>query len=503
MKKRALVSVSDKTNIVEFCSELIKYDYEIIATGNTKKLLDNNGLKTISVEDVTGFPEILDGRVKTLHPKIHGALLALRNKESHQLALKDNSITPIDMVVVNLYPFSETVKNPDCSLEEAIENIDIGGPSMLRSAAKNYQDVCVVSDILDYDTIINELKNSNSISIDTKKQLALKVFKTTAAYDNSIYNYLNDSKSLEFEYKEVETLRYGENPHQSAKFFKEENDFAYSLANAKQLHGKQLSYNNIIDASACLEMLKEFKDEIAVVGVKHTNPTSIATATTTTSAYQKMFEADPISIFGGIIAFNAEVQAKEAEMMSKVFLEIIMAPSFSKEALEILSRKKNIRLLEIKLNGIEAKNKFVSLNGGLLMQEIDTTNASDFKVVTNKKPSDQELEDFKFGEKVCKHVKSNAIILVKDSCVIGVGAGQMNRIGAAKIALEQAKDKAKGAVMISDAFFPFDDTVSLASNYGVSAVLQPGGSIKDQDSIDMCNEKGMSMVFTGLRHFKH
>ena len=510
--KRALLSVSDKTGIVEFATGLVSNGYEIIATGNTKRIIDEAGIKTISVEDVTGFPEMLDGRVKTLHPLIHGALLGVRDNEEHVRQMKEHEIVNIDLVCVNLYPFKETILKPDCSFELAIENIDIGGPSMLRSAAKNFKFVTVVTDVNDYDMILDEISKNGDTTLETRSALAAKVFRLTAAYDTLIQDYLTknitddyqEKISLSYDLKQV--LRYGENPHQSAAFYTEYKEYAYSLASAEQLHGKELSYNNIQDANATLQMLREFKGTPCVVAVKHMNPSGVGIGENLMEAWIKAYNSDSVSIFGGLIATNQTVTADVAELMSKIFLEVIMAPGYTDEAYEMLSKKKNIRLLTIKTEGLDPKQKIVSVTGGILVQDEDMKNAAveDLKFVTEVKPENQGLiDDMLFGEKVCKHVKSNAIILVKDGATVGIGAGQMNRVGAAKIALEQAGEKAKGSVLISDAFFPFDDTVTVAGEYGVHAILQPGGSIRDEDSIKKCNEMKIAMAFTGLRHFKH
>lgn len=512
MKKRALVSVSDKTGLLDFVKGLVDCGYEIISTGGTYRALKEGGVGCLGIEEVTHFPEILDGRVKTLHPMVHGGLLAVRDLESHQKQLKDNAIETIDLVCVNLYPFKQTISKEGFTHAEAIENIDIGGPSMLRSAAKNHRYVTVVCDVKDYDTVLSEIKENGDTTLETRQKLAAKVYRTTAAYDAMIAQYMTDyvqeenPESLTMTFDLKQTLRYGENPHQKAGFYAEMFTTPYSLCSATQLHGKELSYNNIQDANATLEMLRDFEGKSAVVAVKHMNPCGIGTADNLYQAWRKAYEADMTSIFGGIVAFNEEVDEKIADELSQMFLEIILAPSFSEKAFEILSRKKNIRLMTFKKEAQkEAACKFVSVSGGILVQDTDTTitTKEDCNVVTDKAPNESEMEDLLFGFKVVKHVKSNAIVIVKDGQTLGVGAGQMNRVGAAKIALEQAKDKAKGAVLASDAFFPMDDTVKLAASYGITSIIQPGGSIKDQDSINACNENNISMVFTGVRHFKH
>ena len=509
--KRALVSVSDKTNLVPFVSSLVELGYEIISTGGTKKALEAAGIKTIGISEVTDFPEIMDGRVKTLHPKVHGALLCVRDNPDHVRQIEELGIQYIDLVCVNLYPFKETVQKPGVSHEEIIENIDIGGPSMLRSASKNYKFIPVLCDPSDYDAVVKELRENGETSLTTREYLAAKVFRHTASYDTMIASYLTERTGEKYPEKftitfdKVQELRYGENPHQSAAFYKGMNP-QYSLANAKQLHGKELSYNNIQDGTAAIEILKDFEGQPAVVGLKHMNPCGVGIGKTIEEAWDKAYEADPVSIFGGIVAFNEPIHASVAEKLSKIFLEIIIAPAFDEDAFEILSKKKNIRLMQLDTSlEVNAKYKVTNVNDGLLVQDIDDhkITAEDLRCVTNRKPTEEELEQLLFAWKVVKHVKSNAIVLVKDNMTIGVGAGQMNRVGAAKIAIEQAGEKAKGSIMSSDAFFPMPDTVEEAVKAGVTAIIQPGGSIKDQLSIDVCNEHGIAMVYTGVRHFKH
>ena len=509
--KRALVSVSDKTSLVPFVSTLVELGYEIISTGGTKKALEAAGIKTIGISEVTDFPEIMDGRVKTLHPKVHGALLCVRDNPDHVRQIEELGIQYIDLVCVNLYPFKETVQKPGVSHEEIIENIDIGGPSMLRSASKNYKFIPVLCDPSDYDAVVKELRENGETSLTTREYLAAKVFRHTASYDTMIASYLTERTGEKYPEKftitfdKVQELRYGENPHQSAAFYKGMNP-QYSLANAKQLHGKELSYNNIQDGNAAIEILKDFEGQPAVVGLKHMNPCGVGIGKTIEEAWDKAYEADPVSIFGGIVAFNEPIHASVAEKLSKIFLEIIIAPAFDEDAFEILSKKKNIRLMQLDTSlEVNAKYKVTNVNDGLLVQDIDDhkITAEDLRCVTNRKPTEEELEQLLFAWKVVKHVKSNAIVLVKDNMTIGVGAGQMNRVGAAKIAIEQAGEKAKGSIMSSDAFFPMPDTVEEAVKAGVTAIIQPGGSIKDQLSIDVCNEHGIAMVYTGVRHFKH
>ena len=508
---RALISVSDKTGVVEFAQQLRSLGWEIIATGGTMKLLSDSGVEVINISDVTGFPEICDGRVKTLHPKVHGGLLARRDDESHLQALKDNQIEFIDMVCVNLYPFRQTIAKPDVTMEDAIENIDIGGPSMLRSAAKNYKDVTVVCDPADYAQIIEEIKASGNTTLQTRLQLSAKAYTHTAEYDSMIATYmrkaagLNEKLFLEFDL--VQSLRYGENPHQQAKFYRNAETGSYSLANAKQLNGKELSYNNIQDANAALCIAREF-DEPFCVGLKHMNPCGAAIGTDVVDAWTKAYEADKVSIFGGIVAVNREVTREAAELMKPIFLEIIMAPSFSEGALEVLCTKKNLRLLQVDMSKDDSVvNQYVSVNGGLLVQDLDkkTIEVTADMCVTETKPTAEQVVDLNFGWRIVKHVKSNAIVVVKDGKTVGVGAGQMNRVGSAEIALKQAQAAGytEGLILASDGFFPFDDTVTLAAQYGVTAIVQPGGSVRDEDSIKKANECGITMVCTGMRHFKH
>ena len=438
-------------------------------------------------------------------------MLCVRDNPDHVRQIEELGIQYIDLVCVNLYPFKETVQKPGVSHEEIIENIDIGGPSMLRSASKNYKFIPVLCDPSDYDAVVKELRENGETSLTTREYLAAKVFRHTASYDTMIASYLTERTGEKYPEKftitfdKVQELRYGENPHQSAAFYKGMNP-QYSLANAKQLHGKELSYNNIQDGNAAIEILKDFEGQPAVVGLKHMNPCGVGIGKTIEEAWDKAYEADPVSIFGGIVAFNEPIHASVAEKLSKIFLEIIIAPAFDEDAFEILSKKKNIRLMQLDTSlEVNAKYKVTNVNDGLLVQDIDDhkITAEDLRCVTNRKPTEEELEQLLFAWKVVKHVKSNAIVLVKDNMTIGVGAGQMNRVGAAKIAIEQAGEKAKGSIMSSDAFFPMPDTVEEAVKAGVTAIIQPGGSIKDQLSIDVCNEHGIAMVYTGVRHFKH
>lgn len=515
---RALFSVSDKTGVVEFASGLESLGWEIIATGGTMKLLQEAGLKVINISEITGFPEICDGRVKTLHPKVHGALLGRRDLESHRRQLKENGIEYIDMVCVNLYPFRQTISKPDVTMEDAIENIDIGGPSMLRSAAKNWRDVTVVCHPEDYQTVLDEIRSTGNTLPETRLKLSAKAYTHTAEYDMMIATYmrkqagLNEKLFLEYDLKQ--SLRYGENPHQQAKFYASIEKVPYSLATAEQLNGKELSYNNIQDANAALNIVREF-DCPFCVGLKHMNPCGAAIGKDVTEAWKKAFEADKVSIFGGIVATNREIDLATAQLMKPVFLEIIMAPSFSDEALELLRTKKNLRLLKVDMTkDTTPRMQYVSVNGGMLAQNQDLgiKEVTADMCVTKTKPDGADMSDLNFAWKIVKHIKSNAIVVVKDGMTLGVGAGQMNRIGSAKIALEEAEANLKergvdvrtvGLVMGSDAFFPFDDCVTLAHEYGVKAIAQPGGSIRDNDSIVKADEYGISMMFTGERHFKH
>lgn len=512
--KRALVSVSDKTGIVDFCRELSQLGVEIISTGGTKSLLSKEGVPVIGISDVTGFPEILDGRVKTLHPTVHSGLLAIRDSAEHQAQMKELGLDYIDLVVVNLYPFQETIAKPGVAYEEAIENIDIGGPTMLRSAAKNHAFVSVVVDANDYSQVLDEIRDGGDTTLETRKQLAAKVFRHTAAYDALISDYLSNKlgdplpERLTVTYEKIQDLRYGENPHQKAAFYRKPLAAGDSLTNAEQLHGKELSYNNINDANAALQIVKEFA-EPAVVAVKHMNPCGVGIGESIYEAYRKAYDADPVSIFGGIVAANRIIDEDTANLLKDIFLEIVLAPGFTDEALALLTQKKNIRLL--KISGLELaadrKSQYVvtSIDGGMIVQESDihSLTEADLQVVTDRKPTEEELKQLLFGWKVVKHVKSNAIVLAKDDMTIGVGAGQMNRVGSARIAIEQAGEKATGSVLASDAFFPMGDTLEEAAKAGITAVIQPGGSIRDEESIKVANEYGIAMVFTGVRHFKH
>ena len=512
MAKRAFLSVFDKTGIVDFARALTELGFEILSTGGTQRELEKNNIAVTNVSEITGFPECLDGRVKTLHPKIHAGILAMRSNPEHMEQLAKLGVDTIDVVAVNLYPFKATISKPDVTLPLAIENIDIGGPTMLRAAAKNWQDVAVVVDSADYDKVIAELRQGE-VSRETKFYLCGKVFETTAAYDALIAQYLREQRGeeqfpekLTLTYEKVQEMRYGENPHQAAAFYKDPIEPDGCLAAAEQLNGKELSYNNINDANGALDTLREF-DGVTVVAVKHANPCGVGCADTVFDAYQKAYDADPISIFGGIVATNAEIDGKTAEQMAKIFLEIIIAPSYTKEALEILCAKKNLRVL--KLPTINAPVKKGTLDakkvlGGILVQDMDTMLFDGaWKCVTKKQPTEQQLKDMEFGFKVVKHTKSNAIVIVKDGKTLGIGPGQTNRIWSANMAIERGGEEVRGAVLASDAFFPFDDCVTAAAEAGISAIIQPGGSIRDEDSIKKCDKLGIAMVFCGVRHFKH
>ncbi|WP_432361081.1 bifunctional phosphoribosylaminoimidazolecarboxamide formyltransferase/IMP cyclohydrolase [Sporosarcina sp. UB5] len=511
MKKRALLSVSDKSGILEFAKNLEALDYEILSTGGTMKHLKENGVAVTAVDEVTGFPEIMEGRVKTLNPMIHGGLLAKQDDATHQAQMTEHGIQPIHIVCVNLYPFKETISKPDVSVEDAIENIDIGGPAMLRASAKNHAYVTVIVDAADYGQVLEELQTEGQTTLATRRRLAAKVFRHTAAYDALISGYLTDlageefPEQVTFTYELKQPLRYGENPHQKAAFYSRPLGSDFSIANTEQLHGKELSYNNIQDANAAIQIVKEF-EQPAAVAVKHMNPCGVGVGETIAEAFTKAYEADPVSIFGGIIALNKEVDVATAEQLSGIFLEIIIAPSFTDEAIDVLTKKKNIRLLTIPFEQ-EKQDAWntVSVEGGLLMQQPDTFgfDDADIRVATDREPTEAEWEALKLGWAVVKHVKSNAIVVSDAQRTLGVGAGQMNRVGAANIALTQAGERAKGAALASDAFFPMDDTVEAAAKAGITAIIQPGGSVKDEDSIKKANEYGITMVFTGVRHFKH
>ncbi|MCM1377164.1 MAG: bifunctional phosphoribosylaminoimidazolecarboxamide formyltransferase/IMP cyclohydrolase [Clostridium sp.] len=511
---RALISVSDKTGIIDFAKSLKRLGWEIIATGGTMTQLQEAGVEVTNISDVTGFPEICDGRVKTLHPKVHGALLGRRDLTDHLRQLEENGIGLIDMVCVNLYPFEATIAKEGVTLQEAVENIDIGGPSMLRSAAKNFAAVTVVCDPADYSTVLEELEKEGNTTYETRIKLSAKAYTHTALYDSHIASYMRKEAGLPEKlflcFDKVQDLRYGENPHQKAAFYKQQVPATYSLAFARQLGGKELSYNNIQDANAALAIVREFSEPFCV-GLKHMNPCGAAIGKDIEEAWDKAYEADKVSIFGGIVAFNRPLTAGVATKLKPIFLEIIIAPEITPEALEILGKKKNLRLMEVNMGASacseETPRQYVGVNGGLLTQDQDRQciEIADEMTVTERHPSAAELRDLQFGWRIVKHVKSNAIVVVKDGMTLGVGAGQMNRVGSAKIALEQAHaaGHTSGLVLASDGFFPFDDTVELAGKSGVTAIVQPGGSVRDEDSIKKANEHGISMVCTGMRHFKH
>lgn len=512
--KRALVSVSDKTNLVPFVKGLVENHYEIISTGGTKKKLDEAGIKTISVEEITGFPEILDGRVKTLNPYIHGGLLAERDKPEHMKTLEKLNIHTIDLVCVNLYPFKQTIEKPNVELADAIENIDIGGPSLLRAASKNYASVTVVTDQADYDRVLKEITENGDTNLKTRAELAAKVFRTTAAYDALIAEYLTkqtgleDPEKLTLTYDLKQKMRYGENSHQKAWLYEDALPKKFSVLQAEQLHGKKLSYNNIKDADEALRAIREFQAEPTVVAMKHMNPCGIGRGKTLEEAWDRAYEADSISIFGGVIALNRQVDLATAKKMHKIFLEIVIAPGFDDDALAVLEKKKNIRLLQLDFSHENEPVRYetVSVMGGLLMQEQDVLNENiaDWKCVTDVKPTEQQLKTMMFALKAVKHTKSNAIVVANNERTLGVGAGQPNRIDSAKIAVKHAGEAIDNtAVMSSDAFFPFGDCVEYAGKHGIKAIVQPGGSVRDQESIESANKYGIAMVFTGYRHFRH
>ncbi|MCZ7610973.1 MAG: bifunctional phosphoribosylaminoimidazolecarboxamide formyltransferase/IMP cyclohydrolase [Ignavibacterium sp.] len=505
MKKLALISVSDKTKIIDFTAALIKNGYDIVATGNTAKLLKENNLTVTEISSLTGFPEIFDGRVKTLHPKVFGGILFRRDNAHDITQANENQILPIDIVCVNLYPFVKTISNLNSTLEDIIENIDIGGPSLVRASAKNYKYVSILTNPEQYDSFIDEL-NKGEVSENTRKKLAVEAFSHTANYDTHIANFLEAEFEEPQSYIRINeklnyTLRYGENPHQSASVFGNFNDYF------EVFHGKEISYNNILDLVSAVELCEDL-GEVSCTIIKHNNPAGAATANTNLEAYNLALKCDPVSSFGGIVAFNREVDAETAEELNKIFLEIVCAPSFSSKALDLLKRKKDRRLVIKKKNILNSTKSFRSIPGGVLAQDSDTIllNESELKFVTDKKPSETELKDLKFAWKVAKHTKSNAIVYVKNNSTLGVGAGQMSRIDSAKIAVMKAKEHGldlTGSVAASDAFFPFADGLSEIIKYGAVSVIQPGGSVRDQEVIDEANKSNISMVFTGIRHFKH
>ncbi|MFZ6718548.1 bifunctional phosphoribosylaminoimidazolecarboxamide formyltransferase/IMP cyclohydrolase [Undibacterium sp. Ji49W] len=521
MIKQALISVSDKTGVLEFARELSALGVKLLSTGGTAKLLADNGLPVTEVADYTGFPEMLDGRVKTLHPKVHGGILARRDFPEHVAALEQHGIPTIDMVVVNLYPFQQTVAKGECSLEDAIENIDIGGPTMLRSSAKNHKDVTVIVDPADYAVVLAEMKaNQNVVSYDTKFTLAKKVFAHTAQYDGAITNYLTSlgedkahttrsayPQTLNLHFEKVQEMRYGENPHQSAAFYRDLKSLEGSLANYKQLQGKELSYNNIADADAAWECVKSFAESACVI-VKHANPCGVALGTTPFEAYSKALQTDPTSAFGGIIAFNRELDGKAAEIVAKQFVEVLIAPSFTAEAKQIFAAKQNVRLLEISLGAGFNQYDMKRVGGGLLVQAPDAKNVlqEELRVVSKLQPTPQQMADMMFAWRVAKYVKSNAIVFCGNGMTLGVGAGQMSRIDSARIASIKAQNAGltlAGSAVASDAFFPFRDGLDVVVDAGATCVIHPGGSMRDQEVIDAADERGVVMVYTGTRHFRH
>ena len=505
MKKRALLSVSDKTGIVEFAGALLRQGYEVVSTGGTYELLRQNGLAVNNISEVTDFPEVLDGRVKTLHPAVHGGLLARRGDPSHMKTLEEFDIAPIDVVAVNLYPFQQAIQKPGVTREEAIENIDIGGPTMVRAAAKNHESVTIVVDPSDYGAVIDEL-DQGAVSADTRSALAAKAFRHTAAYDALIASYLTKEdfpERLTLTYEKKQSLRYGENPHQGAALYSRPIPSS-TITTAEQLHGKELSYNNIADADVALALVKEF-GQPAAVAVKHMNPCGVGIGETISAAYARAYQADPVSIFGGIVALNREVDEACAAQLQETFLEIIIAPDFTQAALALLTQKKNLRLLRLDMGAKSGGHQLTSVGGGLLVQACDTWgfDRAALTVPTRKKPTESELDLAKFAWTVVKYVKSNAIVVAKDNRTVGIGPGQTNRVGAANIALAAAGEEARGAVLASDAFFPMPDTVEAAARAGVRVIIQPGGSIKDDLSIEACDAHDIAMIFTGVRHFKH
>lgn len=503
-KKRALISVSDKSGLVDFAKFLEANNYELISTGGTFKHLKDAGLNPIQIDEVTDFPEMLDGRVKTLHPKVHGGLLAVRSNEEHMKTVQEYEIGLIDMVIVNLYPFFENV-NKAISLDEKVEFIDIGGPSMLRSAAKNFNSVTVLTDVNDYEIVQNEMSANGDSTIETRKKLAGKVFNLTSAYDAAISSMLLDEEYptyLNASYKKVSDLRYGENPHQSAAYYTSTFENG-AMKDFEILGGKELSFNNLRDMDLCWKVVNEFKEEMACCAVKHSTPCGVAVGTSALETYTKTFECDPISIFGGIIGMNYKVDAATAEELNKTFLEIVMATDFDEDALEILRKKKNLRIIKIK-NSVTDKQMWVKIDGGMLVQNADDQFSDDIKLMTETAPTEEQRKALLFSQRVVKYVKSNAIVVSNGVQAIGIGGGQVNRIWATQQAIERAKAKFDGElVLASDAFFPFRDVVDFCAQEGIKAIIQPGGSMKDNDSIEAANEHKIPMLFTGMRHFLH
>ena len=504
MKKRVLISVSDKSGLTEFAQFLEKNNYQLISTGGTFKHLKDAGLSPIQIDEVTNFPEMLDGRVKTLHPKVHGGLLAVRDNKEHMDTVAEHGIELIDMVVVNLYPFFENA-GKNIPLDEKVEFIDIGGPSMLRSAAKNFKSVTVITNVEDYEKVKSEIETSGDTTLETRKTLAGKVFNLTSAYDAAISKMLLEEeypKYLNVSYKKVSDLRYGENPHQSAAYYVSTVENG-AMKDFEQLGGKELSFNNLRDMDLCWKVVNEFKNEMACCAVKHSTPCGVAIGNTAVETYTKTFECDPVSIFGGIVAMNYKVDAATAEELGKTFLEIVMAVDFEEKALEILRQKKNLRIIKIK-NPVSDKQTWVKIDGGLLVQDCDNQFSEEIKTVTEKQPTEEQRKALLFAQRVVKYVKSNAIVVSNGTQALGIGGGQVNRIWATQQAVERAKEKFSGElVLASDAFFPFRDVVDFCAEKDIKAIIQPGGSIKDEESIEAANQHGIPMLLTGMRHFLH
>jgi len=504
MKKRVLISVSDKSGLTEFAQFLEKNNYQLISTGGTFKHLKDAGLSPIQIDEVTNFPEMLDGRVKTLHPKVHGGLLAVRDNKEHMDTVVEHGIELIDMVVVNLYPFFENA-GKNISLDEKVEFIDIGGPSMLRSAAKNFKSVTVITNVEDYAKVKSEIETSGETTLETRKTLAGKVFNLTSAYDAAISKMLLEEEYPQYlnaSYKKVLDLRYGENPHQSAAYYVSTVENG-AMKDFEQLGGKELSFNNLRDMDLCWKVVNEFKNEMACCAVKHSTPCGVAIGNTAVETYTKTFECDPVSIFGGIVAMNYKVDAATAEELGKTFLEIVMAVDFEEKALEILRQKKNLRIIKIK-NPVSDKQTWVKIDGGLLVQDCDNQFSEEIKIVTEKQPTEEQRKALLFAQRVVKYVKSNAIVVSNGTQALGIGGGQVNRIWATQQAVERAKEKFSGElVLASDAFFPFRDVVDFCAEKDIKAIIQPGGSIKDEESIEAANQHGIPMLLTGMRHFLH
>ena len=504
MKKRVLISVSDKSGLMEFAQFLEKNNYQLISTGGTFKHLKDAGLSPIQIDEVTNFPEMLDGRVKTLHPKVHGGLLAVRDNKEHMDTVAEHGIELIDMVVVNLYPFFENA-GKNIPLDEKVEFIDIGGPSMLRSAAKNFKSVTVITNVEDYEKVKSEIETSGETTLETRKTLAGKVFNLTSAYDAAISKMLLEEEYPQYlnaSYKKVSDLRYGENPHQSAAYYVSTVENG-AMKDFEQLGGKELSFNNLRDMDLCWKVVNEFKNEMACCAVKHSTPCGVAIGNTAVETYTKTFECDPVSIFGGIVAMNYKVDAATAEELGKTFLEIVMAVDFEEKALEILRQKKNLRIIKIK-NPVSDKQTWVKIDGGLLVQDCDNQFSEEIKTVTEKQPTEEQRKALLFAQRVVKYVKSNAIVVSNGTQALGIGGGQVNRIWATQQAVERAKEKFSGElVLASDAFFPFRDVVDFCAEKDIKAIIQPGGSIKDEESIEAANQHGIPMLLTGMRHFLH